>query len=46
MFENPDFLRLLERDASSVKLGEGANETVEVNLISKEKITALMATLP
>lgn len=46
LLDNSDFLNLSARDASSVKLEEGANETVDVKLISKEKIAAAVAALP
>jgi len=46
LLTSPDNLNLFTRDASSVKLGEGANETVELKLISKEKLVAAMAAIP
>jgi hypothetical protein len=46
LLDNPDFLSLSACDASSVELGEGSNETVEVKLISGEKVAAAVAALP
>lgn len=46
LLDNPDFRNLSAGDASSVKLGEGSNETVEVKLISGEKVAAAVAALP